>query len=685
MLIREHERGKDSGWTRRWVAEKITAVKARKFLSLLFCLVLPLPAMAEILPPLAPKAGKPLKVACVGDSITQGSGAGRGMSYPSQLAELLGSGWEVGNFGVGGRTLLKKGDYPYWNENAFQKAREFEPDAVIIMLGTNDTKPQNWKFKDEFEGDYRELVTTFQKLKSSPRVYICRPVPVPAPGNFGINEEALQQQMPVLEKLETELKTGKIDMYAALQGKAELLPDRVHPNTEGAGEMAKAAFQVLTGKDPAKLIRVNSLFRDNAVLQRGVELPVWGTAENGTKVTVEFAGQSATSTASGGKWEVKLKPLQVNAKPATMKITGNETIMVNNLLVGDVWLASGQSNMERTLAPRDKQRGIKGWEDAVKSADLPLLRGFMVPKKVSGTAVEDSGGKWEVCTPETAGEFSGVGFFFARDLQSRIKVPVGIIQSYWGGTRVEAWMSPEALKAQSVEAGQGKDQNAAGVLYNGMIVPIEKFPVKGVIWYQGESNRGNARQYRDRFPAMIADWRAKRSMPEMPFLFVQVAPFKDMTPEIREAQLLAAGKVPGTGMVVTTDVGEAGDIHPIEKAPVGLRLALAARAVAYGEKIEWSGPVYQSMKVSGDKVALSFTHAAGGLVAKDGALKGFTIAGEDGKFVPAEAEIRGNLVVVSSREVAQPKAVRYGWSNVPDVNLWNRDGLPASPFRTDVN
>jgi len=673
--------GMDGSFT----AKPNTAVKTRRILILLSFLVLPLPAVAEIMTPLVPKAGKPLKLACVGDSITQGSGAGNGMSYPSQLKGLLGPEWEVGNFGVSGRTLLQKGDFPYWKEGAFQKAKDFNPDAVIIMLGTNDTKPQNWKFKDEFEGDYRELVKTFQGLKSSPRVYICRPVPVPAPGNFGINEEALQQQMPVLAKLTTELKAGTIDMYAALEGKPQLLPDRVHPNTEGAGEMAKAAFQVLTGKDPAKITRVNSLFRDNAVLQRGVEMPVWGTAETGTKVTVQFAGQSATSTAADGKWVVKLKPLQVNAKGAEMKITGSSTITVSNLLVGDVWLASGQSNMERTLAPRDKQRGIIGWEEALASADLPLIRLYTVPKKFSGDATEDSNSKWEICSKEKAGAFSGVAFFFARDLQPAIKVPLGVIHSSWGGTRVEAWTSPGALKAQGVEVVKPKDQNTTSVLYNGMITPLLPFPIKGVIWYQGESNNGAARDYRNRFPAMIADWREKWKMPKLPFIFVQIAPNDRMTPELREAQLLTATKVADTAMAVTTDVGEAGDIHPINKEPVGKRLALGARAVAYGEKIEYSGPVYQEMKVSGDKVALAFTHVGGGLMAKDGSLKGFTIAGEDGNFVPGEAEIRGNSVVVSSKDVPQPKAVRYGWANVPDVNLYNKEGLPASPFRTDVN
>ncbi len=195
-------------------------------------------------------AGYPagVKVACIGDSITQGSGAEPGRSYPSQLQELLGEGWKVGNFGVGGRTLLKKGDYPYWREKAYQDALAFAPDVVIIMLGTNDTKPQNWKHESEFTADYKELVKSFQALDSKPRVYVCRPCPVPEPGNFGINEKNLRVWIERIDKLAAEMKLDVIDMYAALADKPEMLPDRVHPNTEGAGEMAKAAFKVLTGK-----------------------------------------------------------------------------------------------------------------------------------------------------------------------------------------------------------------------------------------------------------------------------------------------------------------------------------------------------------------------------------------------------------------------------------------------------
>ena len=242
-----------------------------------------------------------------------------------------------------------------------------------------------------------------------------------------------------------------------------------------------------------------------------------------------------------------------------------------------------------------------------------------------------------------------------------------------------------AGKPPTPPAGPEGTQNHPTTLYNGMIAPIIPYAIKGAIWYQGESNAGKARQYRSLFPAMIADWRAKWKQGDFPFFFVQIAPFNGQPPEIREAQFLTLAKSKNTAMAVITDVGNATDIHPTQKEPVGQRLALAARALVYGEKIEYSGPLYQAMKTKGDKIAISFTHTGGGLVAKDGDLKGFTIAGADGKFVPAKAEIKGANVIVSAEGVTDPKAVRYGWANTPDVNLFNKEGIPASPFRTDVD
>jgi sialate O-acetylesterase len=433
------------------------------------------------------------------------------------------------------------------------------------------------------------------------------------------------------------------------------------------------------------------------------------------------------TTAKDGHWLVRLKRLKAGG-PFTLSITGDNTIVINNVLVGEVWLCSGQSNMAFQLS-----RAANAPEAIAAAAD-PQLRLFTVPRSVTDAPQADAPGSWKESTPDTAASFSAVAYFFGRHLRRTLNVPVGLINSSVGGTPAEAWTSHAALErdpelkgilerhAESVKKydpaaaaerrkqdlakhkeavakakEEGKKAPAAprapndprtstgrpSCLYNGMIAPLEPFAIAGAIWYQGEANSGRAAEYRTLFPAMIQNWREAWGQGAFPFLFVQIAPHQNMTPDIREAQLMSWQKVPRTGMAVITDIGNETDIHPTKKEPVGDRLALAARAVAYGEKLEYSGPVYDSMKVKGNQVILSFKHTGSGLLAKDGELKGFTIAGTDGKFTPATAKIDGKKVIVESPSVSAPTAVRYGWATTPDVNLFNQEGLPATLFRTD--
>lgn len=635
----------------------------------------------------------------------------------------------------------------------------------------------------------------------------------------------------------------------------------------------KIQFAVLLALTSASLVhaevRPNSLFADNAVFQRSQEIPVWGTAREGETVTVEFAVQKISTVAKDGQWKVRLKPMKADATPQTMTITGDNTITLTNILIGDVWVASGQSNMERQLGPRVRQPRIENWEVEVAAANYPQIREYYVPEHFTFAPAMDANGQWTTCSPETVKDFSAVGYFFARDVYKAEKIPLGILFTAVGGTPAESWTSAESLNTmadfkseveliQQVGSGSistqafyseeiarwyaehdlgsarganwqapelslmnwgkadlpsvffknfpgviwfrkqielseswagkaavlhlGKVDDAdttwvngvqvgatddwdmerhypipAGVLkpgrntiviralnkdgpggfssrpeqlrleiprqepiaaiplagewrcregcslenmpafprrpdddyigvtvlYNAMIAPLQSFPIKGVIWYQGENNNDRARQYRELFPLLISDWRQGWNCGEFPFLFVQIAPYRDMRPELREAQFLTLKKSPNTAMAVITDAGDADDIHPARKQVPGERLALAARALAYGEKLEYSGPLFDSMKVEGGRAVISFTHIGDGLVAKGGGLRGFTIACADKNFVPAKAEIQGKTVVVWSDQVPKPLAVRYGWANVPDINLFNKEGLPASPFRTD--
>lgn len=443
-------------------------------------------------------------------------------------------------------------------------------------------------------------------------------------------------------------------------------------------------------------VKPSSLFSDHMVLQKGVPVPIWGTADEGEKVSVSFNGITESTISKNGKWMIKMPPMPYVTTPGKMIISGKDTVTINDILVGEVWLCSGQSNMERQLGPRPPQQPIKDWEKERDAANYPSIREYYVPLKYSGTQIDDVKSKWTVCSPQTVSEFSAVAYFFAKNLYQQLQVPIGLLFSAYGGTPAEDWTSKAALEGNPKLTELARDYDkimgehwhpAAEIkngLYNGMIYPLLPYAIKGVAWYQGEQNNYRPAQYPEVLSNMINSWRNDFGVGKFPFLMVQVAPFKGLCPEIREAQELVSQQVPNTALIVTTDCGNANDIHPANKQPVGERLALAARRLAYGEKIECSGPVYRSLKMKGNKIALSFSHADKGLSTPDNeTLKGFTIAGNDKNFVSATAIIKGKQVIVYNDKVKKPTAVRYGWANVPDVNLYNKDGLPASPFRTD--
>jgi sialate O-acetylesterase len=453
-------------------------------------------------------------------------------------------------------------------------------------------------------------------------------------------------------------------------------------------------------------VKLNSLFSDHMVLQQAAKVPVWGTAtKEGEQVQVSFQGQQKTTQAKNGRWIVELENLKPG-EPATLTIAGENTVQIADVLVGEVWLASGQSNMVWTVSKSsDAPRTIA-------NARHPRMRLFSVGRQSALTPQNDAPGQWSVCSPETIGEFSAVAYSFGLALQEHLDVPIGLINSSYGGTPAEAWtsreglMAAEELRALAVKGPDLKNKNAPTGLFNAMIHPLVPFAIKGVIWYQGESNAPRAWQYRTLFPALIADWRQQWKREDLAFLFVQLAPFRDIVrepaesnwAELREAQLLTAQTVPNTFMAVITDLGEEKDIHPKQKVPIGQRLALAARAIVYGEKtvkegdqekpLVYSGPLYKEYKVQGDRMVIQFDHAGTGLVAKGSELAGLSIAGEDRKFVNAYAQIKETkpkewVVEVWHPEIPRPAAVRYGWANYPTGNLWNQEGLPASPFRTD--
>ena len=472
-----------------------------------------------------------------------------------------------------------------------------------------------------------------------------------------------------------------------------------------------------------------ALFGDHMVVQRDAPVHVWGTAEPGEAVQVAFRGQSvSTAAAEDGRWEVYLDPGPAGG-PFGLAVEGSNRVEFEDVHVGEVWVGSGQSNM---VWPLERSRDA---EQEIAAAEHPGIRYFKVTLNTSDTRLEDVEGQWQVVSPETASGFSGVGYFFARHLHKQLGVPMGIIQSAWGGTPAESWTSARTLaeepalanmsaefaaeamadeavyadrlatweKRSAAAKAEGKEaprrppppralrpQHKPSALFNAMIAPLLPYAIRGTIWYQGENNasRGQGYLYRRLFRAMIEDWRREWGIGAFPFLFVQLAnygrvPEESTWPELREAQAMALG-LANTGMAVTIDVGNPTDIHPRNKQDVGLRLALAARAIAYGEHdLEYSGPLFRQATRDAAGLRLWFDHVGGGLEARGGQLEGFQVAGRDGKFVSAQASISGNTVLVSSAAVKHPVGVRYAWAADAQGNLFNDAGLPASPFQTN--
>ncbi|MDR1962479.1 MAG: sialate O-acetylesterase [Planctomycetaceae bacterium] len=445
-------------------------------------------------------------------------------------------------------------------------------------------------------------------------------------------------------------------------------------------------------------VRLPSIIGSNMVLQQKLANPIWGWAEAGEDVTVSINGQTKSAKAgTDGKWSVVLDPQEVGG-PFTLTIKGKNELTLENVLVGEVWLASGQSNMQWNV-----QNSTNSGND-IKQADLPNLRLITVPA-VSKTEPQDHfNGKWEPCTPQNVPGFSAVAFFFGRKLHQDLKIPVGLIHCSWGGSSCETWINPEVVakipefakimerRAEfEKEKPQGGDNQKVGYLYNGMIRPILGYGIRGAIWYQGETNAGRAYQYRTLFPTMIRNWRDEWKQGDFPFYWVQLANFmatkenpeQSAWAELREAQSLTRS-LKNSGEAVIIDIGEAKDIHPRNKQDVGYRLALLALKQDYGKEIPYESPRYKSVTFDNGKATLKFDFVYDGLFSRGALPTGFAIAGEDKIFYWAVAEIVDkDTVVVSSPKVAKPVAVRYGWADNPVVTLYNSAKLPMNPFRTD--
>ena len=667
---------------------------------------------------------KTIKVACVGNSITYGYGIENREqnSYPSVLQRLLGNGYKVGNFGHSGATLLSKGHRPYIQQEEYQKALAFAGDIVVIHLGINDTDPRNWpNHRNDFVKDYLTLISSFKKANPKARIVIARMSPLShrhprfESGTRDWHAEIQQAIALVAQQTNAQL----IDFHEPLYHFPQMLPDAVHPNAQGAAILAQVVYGAITGDYGG--LQLPEIYSDNMVLQHGQSLPLHGIANAGTKITVTIGSQQLNTTAnSNGKWQVTLAPLAAK-ETYTLQITaGKEKRIFKNVVAGEVWLCSGQSNMEFEMF-----QASTGERD-IPQAENPNIRLFDMEARWrtdNANAWELSAldsinqlqyykpAQWEVCSPKTVRAFSAVAYYFGRRLQKELNMPIGLICNAVGGSPTEAWIDRRTLEYEFPRilnnwrendfimdwVRQRAGENIAkatdklqrhpyepAYLFEAGILPLAKYPIKGVIWYQGESNAHNKEAHSKLFPLLVKSWRTEFNNPQMPFYYVQLSSInRPSWGWFRESQRRLMKVVPHSGMAVSYDYGHPTDVHPKNKQPIGERLAQWALADTYGKKVLPSGPLFRSATFNGKATTVAFDYAQGMHSADGKTLRGFELSDGNGIFYPATAEVVGEELKVTSEEVSTPKMVRYGFSPVTDGNLVNEANLPASTFTSE--
>lgn len=678
---------------------------------------------------LAAAAKEPLRVACVGNSVTYGYllAERERDCYPAQLQRMLGDGYEVGNFGHSGATLLRKGHRPYVEQEACARALAFKPDWVVIHLGLNDTDPRNWpNYRDEFVGDYLDLIASFREASPGCRIWICRMTPIfhGHPRFESGTRDWFWQEQEAIEQVAEAAGVPLIDLHRDLYVRPDQFPDALHPGPEGAGIIARTVYGALTGDYGG--LQLPAIYGDGMVLQCGRPLRIAGRADAGERVTVRIAGQRRTATtAADGRWEVLLDPLRGGFEPLTLDVEApSRKLRFKDVLAGEVWLASGQSNMAFRLdqsAPQERDA------QTARAAAARGLRFYDMKPRWETYAVEwnasalDSLNRlqyfapasWQPCTERSAARFSAIGFAFGAMLADSLDLPVGLICNAVGGSPAEAWVDRRTLEfdfprilmswrgndfiqpwvreraSQNVRRSENPLQRhpyEPCYLYEAGILPLADYAVRGVVWYQGESNAHNVEAHERLFPLVAESWRRTWNDDGMPFYFVQLSSLgRPSWPWFRDSQRRLAETVPSSGMAVSSDLGDPYDVHPTHKRAVGERLARRALHDTYGfDGVVPSGPLFRSAELRKDGLWLSFDWGEGLRSADGEALRTFEVAGRDGLFRPARATAEGARIRLTCDEVPEPQLVRYGWQPYTDANLVNGEGLPASTFRGTV-
>lgn len=673
-------------------------------------------------------APTPVKVGAIGNSITYGYGVPdrEVNNYPAQLQGMLGDGYVVGNFGKSGATLLRHGHRPYFDQEEFAAAMEFAPDIIAVHLGVNDTDPRDYPdFGEEFVSDYIALIDSFKSVNPNVRVILANLSPLLSK-HFRFRSgtrawrDSIRNLIPVVAEV-----TGSelVDFGEILRDRPNIIPDAIHPNEVGANLMADLIAKAITGNFGLSLPEI---YGNGMVLQRNKPLKINGTANAGEKVTVTLGNNTESTTAGkDGKWSLTMPPMPATTGLTMTVSSGNEKIVYDDVAVGEVWIASGQSNMEFRL------KNAATFPEEKANLNDPLLRLYdMKPvaytdakewtkeqKELTDQLKHFLPTSWNSSNDSTAPEFSAVAWYFGKMLRDSLEVPVGIISNAIGGSTAESWVDIESLEQNIPEilinwrkndyvqpwaqkrAGENTGTDEEGLthrhpyepsyLFASGIRPLGAYPINGVIWYQGESNAHNTMVHEMIFPTLIESWREYWETPDLPFIFTQLSSInRPSWPVFRNSQRLMSKQIPNVAMAVSSDQGDSLDVHPKNKKPVGERLARQALNRVYGMKnVVPEGPaIVSARKADGNKVVLSFDNAEG-LTTSDGNNPiTFEVAEYPGLFQPVEqAEItENNEIIIFSNSIENPKLVRYGWQPFTRANLVNGEGLPTSTFLIDV-
>ena len=685
-----------------------------------------------------------IKVACVGNSVTYGYALQdrEHDAYPVRLQQMLGDEYEVGNFGKSGATLLRHGHRPYNEQEEYKAAIAFGAEIAVIHLGLNDTDPRNWpNYRDEFESDYQQLIDALHKAAPGgklKKLVICRMTPI-FDGHSRFESGTRDWHAEIQQAIDrVALRNGveALDLYTPLHSRPDLFPDNLHPNPAGALILAQTVYGGVTGNWGG--LHLASVYSDGMVLQHSDPV-LRGRANAGDVVEVSVKGdhysQSAKATADvNGRWELHLKALKpggpytidLKAKGGVKGQTSNVTL--HDVLAGEVWLCSGQSNMAFRL------NQCVTAKDDIAAADNPLIRLYDMKERWETNNSEWPADamdalnnldyyhptKWTSCTPETAARFSAIGYHFGRMLADSLQMPIGLINNAIGGSTTESWVDrgtierefPAMLRAwrtndfiqdwcrgraaKNIAQSQNPAQRHPYLpcyLYEAGIAPLDAFPIKGVIWYQGESNAHNKDAHDRLFTLLVDSWRQNWKNLGMPVYFVQLSSLnRPSWPWFRDSQRILQNEIRNTGMVVTTDLGDSLDVHPRYKKEVGERLARLALHERYGyERLTPCGPMAYAATFEKGAATVLFDYGRGMRAGKSGPVASderrivtLELAGADGIFYPAEGEAVGeNKLKVTSKQVKEPVSVRYGWQPFTRGNLVNSDNLPASTFRFD--